>query len=297
MQDTTTSSPPPGEPEGRRRPRLLRVVIGLAIPIAMLAVFAWQWGGDGGSDGPLNAIAEAAERTQRELGGRAALYEAISSPGQSEPVAIRGQMVFNAAGRTRGVLRVLRHRSKSPVKMEAIADGTVIYMSSNKFGALPGGAKWMSLDLSLGQELNASLPANIDAEGELGLLEAVTDHVQKLGKEDVRGVRTTRYRGTASVSKQVERLREEGADDLASLVEEDGSPFRIEAWIDAGGLVRRMRIVQSEPAGEDKDPGIIDMRVDFYDFGINPEIDVPDPSEVFDETGQVRNKLGVSNGD
>lgn len=35
------------------------------------------------------------------------------------------------------------------------------------------------------------------------------------------------------------------------------------------------------------------MRMDFFDFGIAPEIDVPDPDEVFDATTLVQDELGL----
>ena len=87
-----------------------------------------------------------------------------------------------------------------------------MYMRSSRFGTLPGGRKWMALDLALGDELDTSVPADVDAKGELAVLESVSDDVQRLGEEDVRGVPTTHYRGTISVSDGVKRLREEGAE-------------------------------------------------------------------------------------
>ena len=36
----------------------------------------------------------------------------------------------------------------------------------------------------------------------------------------------------------------------------------------------------------------IGMRMDFFDFGIVPELDVPEPSEVFDATALAQDKLG-----
>jgi hypothetical protein len=173
----------------------------------------------------------------------------------------------------RSVMTVPPHKGGDPMKMETVYDGTVMYMRSSQFGALPGGSEWMALDLSFGGEPDTPLSAGGDAKGELALLEAVTGKVQKLGKEDVRGVPTTRYRGA---------------------VEEEGSPFRVEAWIDADGLVRRMRLVHSQPPENGQGPTSIDMRIDFFDFGIDPEIDVPELSEVFDATALARNKLGLS---
>ena len=293
LPDTTTSGPLDSEPPSRRG-RLWQAVIGLSILIVALAVFAWPQGGDDGGDGPLNAIAEAAERTQREPGGRATMHTVVSSPVRSESFTITGQMVFDdETGRSRAVLTVPHPESGGSVKMEVVGDGTVMYMRSSMFGSLPGRREWMALDFSFAQELDTPLPANSDAKGELGLLEAVTGDVQKLGEEEVRGVPTMRYRGTVNVSENAEWLRGEGAEDLASHIEE-GRPLQVEAWIDAEGLVRRMRLVKSEPREGGEGSMTTDMRMDFFDFGVVPEIDVPEPSEVFDATALAQDELGLS---
>jgi hypothetical protein len=290
MQDTKTSGSMQNGP-GRRR-RLWQVLIGLSILVIAFAIFVWQQGDDGRHVGPLNAIAEAAQRTQSEPGGRAEMRTVVSSPTRPAPLTITGQVVFDADGRSRMVMTVPQVNGDDPVKMEVVTDGAVMYMRSSQFGSLPDGSGWMALDLaSFGEEPDAPLPASGDAKGELALLEAVTGKVQKLGKEDVRGVPTTRYRGTVDASENAERLREEGAEDLASGVEE-GDPLQVEAWIDAKGLVRRMRFVHSQPEEKGKGSTTMDMTMDFFDFGITPEIDVPDQDEVFDATAQTREKLG-----
>ncbi len=175
------------------------------------------------------------------------------------------QIVFDAeTGRTRVVMMFPHPESDGSAEMEG--DGTVMYMRSS--GSLPGGHEWMALDLSFGQELDTPLPANGDAKGELELLEAVTGDV-----------------------------REEGEEDLASHIEEEGTPLQVEAWIDADGLVRRMRLVKSEPREGGEGSMTIDMRMDFFDFGVVPEIDVPEPSEVFDATALAQDEVGLSNDD
>jgi hypothetical protein len=275
-----------------RRSRLWQAFIGLLILVAALGVFAWQQGGDG--DGPLNAIAAAAEKTQDQSGGRAVMHSVVTTAGQSAPLTMTGRIVFNAEDRARGVITAPQTASGGPMTLDIVGDGTVMYMHSSQFDSLPDGRKWMALDLSLGDELNTSVPADVDAKGELALLESVSGDIQKLGKEDVRGVPTPHYRGTIAVSDQVKRMREEGADAVASLTEKDGSPLQVEAWIDADGLVRRMSLVHSQPAEEGRKATTIDMRIDFFDFGFEPEIDVPDSSEVFDATALTRSKLGLS---
>ncbi len=288
----TTSGSPSRKP--KTRGRLWYLVAVVAVVGAAFGVFAWQQGDDG-AGGPLNAIAEAAVKTQEQSGGRAVMHSVITTPSQPEPFTMTGQMVFDADGRTRAVITAPHTPAGGPMRLDAVSDGTVMYMHSNQFGSLPGGARWMSIDFSFGDDLETPVPANVDAKGELALLEAVGNDVQKLGKEDVRGVPTTHYRGTISVSDEIKRAREAGADELASLSEKEGSPLHVEAWIDADGLVRRMRLVNSRPSDKGDGPVTTDMRMDFIDFGIEPEIEVPDSSEVFDATELARGKAGLSN--
>jgi len=268
--------------------------VGLAVVIVVLAVFASQQGGGDGAGGPLNAIAEAAVKTQDEGGGRAAMRAVVTEPGRSEPITMTGRVVYDAAGMASGTVTMPDPESSDSVKLEYVQDGAKMYMRSSRFGTLPEGRDWMGIDLSFGEGLDNSLPAGSDAKGELELLEKATGGVDKVGKENVRGVPTTRYRGKVSPSKSAKRWREVGAEKTASYAEERGVPLRIEAWIDAKGLVRRMRVVQLRPEEGGKGPTSMDMRIDFFDFGLEPEIDVPDSSEVFDATALVQEQLDAS---
>jgi hypothetical protein len=239
------------------------------------------------------ARAAAAEKTQGQPGGRARFESVVSSSSRPAPITITGQIVFDAEGRSKAVLMVPDPDSDGLVKMRAVSDGAEVYMRSSEFGSLPEGREWLGLDLSFGQEPDAPLPANVDAKEELELLESVGDDVRRLGVEDLHGVRTTHYRGTVGVAGQVERLREEGLEDLASITEKEGAPAEVEVWIGTG-LVRRMRLVQTQPGEEGEGPTTIDMRMDFLEFGIDPEIDLPDSSEVFDMTPLIKEKLDAS---
>jgi hypothetical protein len=206
-----------------------------------------------------------------------------------------GEMVFNAeTERTRAVMNVSRPASDGLTQMQMVSDGTVMYMRSDLFGDLPDGREWMGLDVSLGEDLDL-FDNGGDATGELELLEAATGEIEKLGKEMVRGVSTIRYRGTIGVSEQVEKLQEEGADELATFIEENGTPMHVEAWIDGKGLVRRMKFVKSQPR-EDGDGSVTtEMRLDYYDFDLVPDIDVPDSDEVFDATSLAQDEIARSN--
>jgi hypothetical protein len=278
-------------PKRRRLGGWGKAVVGLAILVVAFALFAsQQGGGDSGGSGPLNAIAQAAEKTQGEPGGRAAMRAVVTKPGAG-PITIRARIVFDDEGRSRTVMTVPQPGSDGPVQMDVIGEGTTMYMHSSEFGSLPDGRKWMGLDLSLGEESDSPIPLNADAQEQLGLLAATTGGVQRLGREKVRGVPTTHYRGAIGVTEQAERLGELSAEELAERTEEEGAPLRVEVWVDAHDLVRRMRVAQTQPQIDGNGTANMDMTMDFFDFGLEPQIDVPDSDEVFDATALAEEEL------
>jgi hypothetical protein len=61
-------------------------------------------------------------------------------------------------------------------------------------------------------------------------------------------------------------------------------PIEVEAWIDHSGLARRVREVVTIPSTSGRSPLTMDMRIDFFDFGVAPTVNLPDAGEVFDST-------------
>jgi hypothetical protein len=282
----TTSGPAQGAPPKRRHRRFWQAVAVLAVAAVVLGVFALSQGDDDGDGGgPLNAIAAAAERTQSEPGGRATMRMVMTAPDQSESLTMTGTAAYDdGMERSRMTMRFRDPDSGELIEMEMVTEGAMMYMRSDLFeGELPNEANWMAIDLADVTGMEMPLPTESDPKGELETLEEATG-VEKLGKETVRGVQTTRYGGFVSVSDQVTSAREQGADDLASELEEEGAPLRLEVWIDAKGLARRARILATEPAQDGEGETTVDMRMDFFDFGFTPEIELPGAGEVFDAT-------------
>lgn len=282
----------PEGPPRRRRRWLLGVGLGVLAVAALL--FATQQGGEGGSSGPLNAIAEAAVKTQEEGGGRAFMHGAIEGAGLAKPVTLTGRIAYDADGMSRSTVTFPDPKTGKVVKLEAVQDEAHMYMRSSSFGTLPEGREWMGLDLSFGDEIESPASAGSDAKGKLELLEEATGGVDRIGREEVRGVMTTRYRGRISVADNAKRLRERGADTAASDVEKVGAPIEIEAWIDGKGLVRRTAVAQTKPGEEGKGTTTVHVRMDFFDFGYEPEIEVPDSGEVFDATSVTQEQIDAA---
>jgi hypothetical protein len=255
------------------------VVGTLVVVLAGLTVLVSQLSGAGAGT-PLNAVAAAAVKTQEERGGRA-IMRIVPSSASGKSLTITGRAVFDTENRARAVLVVPATGSNAAFSMEEITDGAVLYMRSPKL-SLPHGLEWMKIDLEAAVGLKVPTSTGSDPRGELTLLQAA-GNVRKLGKEDVRGVSTMRYRGTIGVDESVDLLRERGEGELADRVEKNGYPLHFEVWIGSDGLVRRLRMFDLHSYSEGADTSV-DMTMDFFDFGFEPQIEAPDPSKVFDAT-------------
>ena len=270
MEQAGKSSVSDGGRSKRRRARGW-VAAGLAL---VIAVFALGQAGGGGS-GPLDAIARAAEATQREAGGHALLHVTVKASDSPEGLTENGSLVFENDGRSRGTMVVQGLTTGRRVTMQVIADGTTSYASSNQLESLSEGRKWVKVDFSSAAS-SSSLPADGRLQDGLKLLEKL-DGAEEIGKEEVRGVATTRYRGTLPIS-----LKEVFG------VEVQVSPPQVEVWIDARNRVRRMAVtISSSVHGVEGAATTTEMTMDFLDFGPVPKIELPKQDEIYDATGRV----------
>jgi hypothetical protein len=251
---------------------------GLAVVVIAIAAFVLAQGGGGGSS-PLNAIAKAAEVTQHEPGGHAEI-EARVTTSTGEGITESGAMTFDDSGKAEGTLTARGQSTGKEVEITSISSGTTAYMTSDAFGSLPEGKKWMEIDFSKavkGQASPAPTQGSSPQEG-LKILEHV-DGVEKLGEEDVNGVPTTHYSGTFPATEEV----------FGAKV--DYSAPRVDVWVDAQDRVRRMKIAVTTSVKESEGPTHTEMTIDYTDFERVPKIEVPAADEVFDITGEIESKV------
>jgi hypothetical protein len=247
------------------------------VVVAVVAVFVIAQGGGSGG-GPLDAIAKAAEVTQREPGGRAVIKATVTSLTTPEGITENGTMTFDDSGRTRGELTVSGQTTGKELKLVSIADGTTTYVSSDAVdGSLPDGKKWMELDLgSATKGFSSSDPASGGPEEGLKVLEHVQDS-EEVGKEDIGGVPTTHYRGTLASSDEVFGVKV------------SYSALDTDVWIDKQDRVRRMSIDVSGSIGDGKSR--TQMSIDFVEFDRVPKIELPPADEVFNATGEIESQV------
>ena len=137
----------------------------------------------------------------------------------------------------------------------------------------------MKIDYSAAAS-NSRLPADGGPTEGLKLLEKL-DGAEEIGKEEIREVATTRYRGTLPISLK-----------KVFGVEVQVSPPPVEVWVDARDRVRRMTVtVSSSVHGVEGSATTTDMTIDFLAFGPVPKIELPQQDEIYDATGRFESDL------
>jgi hypothetical protein len=255
---------------------------GLAVVAIAIAIIVLASGGGGSGGGPLNAIAKAAEVTQREPGGHATIDATIESSTTPEGISETGPMIFDDRGRAEGTFTVKGLSTGREVTITTIADGTKSYTSSPALDSIAEGKKWVEVDTSSATGGTAAPPVNGPQEG-LKVLEGV-EEAEKVGEQDVDGVPTTHYRGTFPHAEEVFGVKVEVSEP------------EIDVWIDAHERVRRMQVsLESAVSGVEDSAVTTDISIDYESFGRVPKIEVPLADEVFNGTSELESKVQSAN--
>lgn len=279
-----------------RLPRRLLLFAGV-LSVALIAVFV-NYLLHGGAD-ELNPVAEAAERTAAMPGARLKMEMTYKSDESSKTVVTSGTGVFNArTGRSRGYFGVAVP-GRAPVSMMAVGDQRVSYVRSSTLASkLPPGKEWMGVEPLLGHSPEEAFGTGTGAEGELEMLKATGGGVEDLGHQVVRGHRTTLYKGSVDLSNAVDLLTERGEAALAkeyeAVAEKTSGPPAVEVWVDEHGLAREIDVVQKIQPAPDAPTITAETRIEFFDFGIRPKIELPPKDRVYDYTPVMREKLGLN---
>ena len=279
--------------------RAIVAIAGVAVVVvAALALFGLPGGGSESSSS-VTAVAEAAKRTASYPGARMTLDAQMEIPGSETGMTMEGAGIYNSAGRSRTTLTTTELPPEAAaqfpegIEMEQVAELTpgtfVTYMRSNMFGELPDDAEWMKLDMS--EETPDS--ASMDPRSTLRQLRS-TSELETLGTEVVRGVETTHYRALVDQEAEIERLRSEGDDAAADALEQaidatETSTFEMEVWVSERQVIRRFAIEM--PFGPTMQNATMRMTSDLYDFGVNPEIELPDDEDAFDATEIAQSQI------
>jgi hypothetical protein len=258
----------------------------------------------GGDTVAADPVAEAATKTTEAGSSRVEFTMDIEAEGRK--FSMRGDGVFDYSrpqGRMTIDLGNLAELSEGVLvdrPMEVVFDGLVYYMrfpgGLMELGGL--GDKWLKIDLAkldaeTGVDLGALQQANQNPAQLLQFLRGTSDDIDELGQESVRGVETTHYRATVDLDEAAEhgadmgefsdQMREQLEAEIERMKRQTGlETVPMDVWLDEDDLVRRLRMqltfpVEGEQAG-------MDMKLDFFDFGVDVRIAPPPASETVDIT-------------
>jgi len=254
----------------------------------------------GGEDAQV-AVAEAAERTAAVDSAAVSVEGTIEGAGIREPATFEASGVVDNEAQTGrlefGEFAVPGAEALPPdaVEGEVLFEELTIYVRFPVLvGQLPDGKEWLKLDLSevlSGQGVDLGQLAQIGQSNptdSLRQLEAVSDDLEEIGEEDVGGVSTTHYEATVDLRRYPDLVPEEQRtateESVGALIELTGTEqIPVEVWIDDEGLVRRFSQSYSYEA---PDTGEVSQSqtIEFYDFGVDADVELPPASDVFDAT-------------
>jgi hypothetical protein len=267
-----------------------RLLLGFALLGFMLAALAVvTLSGRGGSQS--NAVAPSAL-------ARAA-YVSANQPGYRFSMQLTGSLAGHAftvggSGSIAPPGRGSFHMSVGDTTItELIAFPDVYVTVSGLSGASLASTPWVKVSMTPFVPSSSSLGGESDPTQFLDYLKA-SGSVAIVDTEPVGGVITTRYHALIDLGRYPSVLppsvRSAAQQETALLQKLTGlSALPVDAWIDRQGRVRRiaMQVPFCTPAG----PGSESMTMDLYDYGRQPPVTLPDPSQVTDVTRLVSSQL------
>jgi hypothetical protein len=274
-----------------------RLIPALAAAVAMAASSS----GCGSTSAVLDPVAQAADATAQVGGAHMALAMEVSAGGLPAPLTISGVGFFNYKTHE-GTLSMdmtgvpstsATNLPSGSVHMEELFKSSTVYIGSPLFaGKLPGGAQWMKIDIGkVGQAVGFDVQQLAGGQSNpaqfLEYLKASGGTVTPVGRERVRGVATTHYKGAIDLDKVAGVLPSASRDQLraalSKLIAQTGSPsIPVDVWVDGHRLVRRITMAFAIASGAQQ--AQTRMTIELFRFGSTPAVTPPPQAEVYDAT-------------
>ena len=148
------------------------------------------------------------------------------------------------------------------------------------------GKDWVMIDLQkvgeqMGFDFAALMQASRQTETALQMLRGATD-VREVGTEEVRGAETTHYSFTLDLQRVLQEVPDELKKSIQAVIDLGAGDVPGEIWIDEDGLARKMTYEMNQTIqGQEMEQR---MELEYYDFGVEVEVEAPPPGDVVDLT-------------
>lgn len=270
--------------------------------ILLAALAAVACGSDSDERLPATALVSSADRTVDQGTAKMAFSLTLTGvAGTTEPLVLTGEAEADLEERRNRVTMDIPEAfvmggtgPGATQHVEMILDGSIVYynfpfLTESTDSETP----WVKVDLeSLSPQLaglqSVSSGQN-DPSQTLNYLRGATGDLEVVGTEEVRGVRTTHYRGTVDLARAAERAPEEVREQVEASLEQlasqtDATTLPMNVWLGEDGLVRRVQyeypLPQQTAGGSGEGSMVFD--VELYDFGAPVDVSPPPPDQVTD---------------
>ncbi|WP_322762508.1 LppX_LprAFG lipoprotein [Frankia sp. Cr2] len=217
----------------------------------------------------------------------------VSVAGRKQTISTTGTGTVDFAHSTSQTVRDVDGGGRSEVRII----GPDFYQRSVTAGGAPSSTRWTRVVPGGGASGSATSPSSAtspatspssvqpgagdDAALRLGFLSGAAAPVTTVGEESVDGVRTIHYK----LSVNLETASQRGNISAATVDYYKGILGTVlqptEAWIDADGLIRQLRITVTSAASDSPAPHTEIIRtVTYSDFGLPLNITAPAPNEI-----------------
>jgi len=248
-----------------------------------------------GGESPFNPnpVAAAAERTQGVTGMRFEMKMRVTSE-SAAPIVGHGEGAYNGETKLAEVAYGGTTSDGPGLSFRAILGENTWYFHYPKLTSeFPEGKEWFKLEGFQAQSDQSML--GVESPDEILETVSVAGAARRRGKVTIRHQPTTRYQLTLPADKVLDVRRAEGKVGTSAQLENSPiqlvGPVRIEAFIDGHGILRRVRSISTITGSGGT--AAIDMQMDFFAFGVEPDIQVPDESEAYDITPVLEEKLSA----
>lgn len=170
--------------------------------------------------------------------------------------------------------------------MQMVVDGDTFYMRMPMLDMITGTSGWLSgrpEDLGQSGDALGLSGTSTSPTAMLETLRGVSDDVEEVGTEEVRGVETTHYRATIDLDVVLQQVPDAQRAEVEAALEQlsaaGSGTMPVEVWVDGDGLARRMVVALEQIPGMGAS-GSMRMTMEMFDYGEPVDVQIPDPSEV-----------------
>ena len=253
----------------------------------------------------VDPVARAAETTGKADTMHMSMKMRIAAPGMG-PVSMSAEGAFDNVAR-RGSMTLDMSNFARQIPNGALADpklwrgeevfdfskSPVIYMRFPFMTrALPGSKPWIRIDLQrLGGRMGLDFGALMQSgqsnpAQQLDYLRSVSGDLKELGKDTVRGVSTTHYRGTVDLEDYEKLVPENQRESVRKTIQQlektmgGRSSYPVDVWVDSANRVRRMAfdMTSQTPSGT----VTTKLQMDLFDFGAPVNVELPPKVQTMD---------------